>query len=210
MAEVYQALVLGTRDYVRKNGFSKVTLGLSGGVDSSLVAAIAVDALGAENVIGVSMPSRFSSDHSKSDAAELARRLDIRLETILIEPAYRAYLEMLADIFAETQPNEAEENLQSRARGNTLMALSNKFGWLVLTTGNKSEMAARARARRARRPCRLPAGASRCRAAVLLRLPSLPSLSEPAGDGKARRARSLTSAAGRIASMWPLSSRRRA
>jgi NAD+ synthase (glutamine-hydrolysing) len=141
VAEVYQALVLGTRDYVRKNGFSKVTLGLSGGVDSSLVAAIAVDALGAENVIGVSMPSRFSSDHSKSDAAELARRLDIRLETILIEAAYRAYLEMLADTFAETQPNEAEENLQSRARGNTLMALSNKFGWLVLTTGNKSEMA---------------------------------------------------------------------
>jgi NAD+ synthase (glutamine-hydrolysing) len=139
--EVYQALVLGTRDYVRKNGFSKVTLGLSGGVDSSLVATIAVDALGAENVIGVSMPSRYSSDHSKSDAVELARRLDIRLETIMIEPAYRAYLEMLADIFAETQPNETEENLQSRARGNTLMALSNKFGWLVLTTGNKSEMA---------------------------------------------------------------------
>lgn len=139
--EVYQALVLGTRDYVRKNGFSKVTLGLSGGVDSSLVATIAVDALGAENVIGVSMPSRYSSDHSKSDAAELARRLGIRLEVIAIEPAYRAYLEMLADSFAETQPNEAEENLQSRARGNTLMALSNKFGWLVLTTGNKSEMA---------------------------------------------------------------------
>jgi NAD+ synthase (glutamine-hydrolysing) len=126
---------------VHKNGFSKVTLGLSGGVDSSLVAAIAVDALGAENVIGVSMPSRYSSDHSKSDAAELARRLGIRLEVIPIEPAHRAFLEMLADAFANTQPNEAEENLQSRARGNTLMALSNKFGWLVLTTGNKSEMA---------------------------------------------------------------------
>ncbi|GIK38815.1 MAG: NAD+ synthase [Chloroflexota bacterium] len=139
--EVYQALVLGTRDYVRKNGFSKVTLGLSGGVDSSLVATIAVDALGAENVIGVSMPSRYSSDHSKSDAVELARRLGIRLEVIAIEPVYQAYLEMLADVFAETKPNEAEENLQSRARGNTLMALSNKFGWLVLTTGNKSEMA---------------------------------------------------------------------
>jgi NAD+ synthase (glutamine-hydrolysing) len=139
--EVYQALVLGTRDYVRKNGFSKVTLGLSGGVDSSLVATIAVDALGAENVIGVSMPSRFSSDHSKSDAAELARRLNIRCEVVPIEPAYQAYLEMLNDIFAGTRPNEAEENLQSRARGNTLMALSNKFGWLVLTTGNKSEMA---------------------------------------------------------------------
>jgi NAD+ synthase (glutamine-hydrolysing) len=139
--EVYQALVLGTRDYVRKNGFSKVTLGLSGGVDSSLVATIAVDALGAENVIGVSMPSRYSSDHSKSDAVELARRLGIRLEVIAIEPVYQAYLEMLADVFAGTRPNEAEENLQSRARGNTLMALSNKFGWLVLTTGNKSEMA---------------------------------------------------------------------
>ncbi|HXV98702.1 MAG TPA: NAD+ synthase, partial [Anaerolineae bacterium] len=139
--EVYQALVLATRDYVHKNGFSKVTLGLSGGVDSSLVAAIAVDALGAENVIGVSMPSRYSSDHSKSDAAELARRLGIRLEVIPIEPAHRAFLDMLADAFVNTQPSEAEENLQSRARGNTLMALSNKFGWLVLTTGNKSEMA---------------------------------------------------------------------
>ncbi len=139
--EVYQALVLGTRDYVLKNGFSKVTLGLSGGVDSSLVAAIAVDALGAENVIGVSMPSRYSSDHSKSDAAELARRLGLRLEVIPIEPAHRAYLDMLAEAFAGLPPNEAEENLQSRTRGNILMALSNKFGWLVLTTGNKSEMA---------------------------------------------------------------------
>ncbi len=141
IAEVYQALVLGTRDYVRKNGFSKVTMGLSGGIDSSLVATIAVDALGPENVIGVIMPSRYSSDHSKSDAAELAQRLGIRTEIIAIEPAYQAYLEMLADPFAGTQPNEAEENLQSRARGNVLMALSNKFGWLVLTTGNKSEMA---------------------------------------------------------------------
>lgn len=141
VAEVYHALVLGTRDYVRKNGFSKVTLGLSGGVDSSLVAAIAVDALGAENVIGVSMPSRFSSDHSKSDAQELAERLGIRIETVAIEPVHQAYLEILAAAFAETRPNEAEENLQSRTRGNILMALSNKFGWLVLTTGNKSEMA---------------------------------------------------------------------
>jgi NAD+ synthase (glutamine-hydrolysing) len=139
--EVYRALVLGTRDYVRKNGFSKVTLGLSGGVDSSLVAAIAVDALGAENVIGVSMPSRYSSDHSKSDAQDLAERLDIRMEMIAIEPVHQAYLEILAAAFAETKPNEAEENLQSRTRGNILMALSNKFGWLVLTTGNKSEMA---------------------------------------------------------------------
>jgi NAD+ synthase (glutamine-hydrolysing) len=139
--EVYRALVLGTRDYVRKNGFSKATLGLSGGIDSSLVAAIAVDALGADNVIGVLMPSRYSSDHSKSDAADLARRLGIRTEVVAIEPAYQAYLDMLSPLFAGTQPNEAEENLQSRARGNVLMALSNKFGWLVLTTGNKSEMA---------------------------------------------------------------------
>lgn len=139
--EVYQALVLGTRDYVRKNGFSQVTMGLSGGIDSSLVAVIAVDALGAENVIGISMPSRYSSDHSKSDAAELARRLGIRYEVIAIEPAYQTYLDILAELFAGTNPDEAEENLQSRARGNVLMALSNKFGWMVLTTGNKSEMA---------------------------------------------------------------------
>jgi NAD+ synthase (glutamine-hydrolysing) len=141
LEEVYKALVLGTRDYVHKNGFSKVTMGLSGGIDSSLVATIAVDALGADNVIGVSMPSRYSSDHSKGDAAELARRLGIRYEVIPIEAVYQAYLDMLDDAFAGTDPNEAEENLQSRARGNTLMALSNKFGWLVLTTGNKSEMA---------------------------------------------------------------------
>lgn len=139
--EVYQALVLGTRDYVRKNGFSKVTMGLSGGIDSSLVAAIAVDALGAENVIGVSMPSRYSSGHSKSDAQALAENLGIRYETVAIEPAFKGYLEMLAEVFAKTEPGVAEENLQSRVRGNTLMALSNKFGWLVLTTGNKSEMA---------------------------------------------------------------------
>ncbi len=141
LEEIYKALVLGTRDYVRKNGFSKAVLGLSGGIDSSLVATIAADALGPENVTGVSMPSRYSSAHSKSDAAELARRLDIQYEVIAIEPAHRAYLEMLAGAFAGTQPGVAEENLQSRARGNVLMALSNKFGWLVLTTGNKSEMA---------------------------------------------------------------------
>ncbi|MEW5958102.1 MAG: NAD+ synthase [Chloroflexota bacterium] len=141
VAEVYQALVLGTRDYVRKNGFRQATMGLSGGVDSSLVAVIAADALGPENVIGVSMPSRYSSGHSKSDAAELARRLDIRYEVVPIEPVYQAYLDILAELFAGTRANEAEENLQSRARGNILMALSNKFGWLVLTTGNKSELA---------------------------------------------------------------------
>jgi len=140
-AEVYRALVLGTRDYVQKNGFQTVAIGLSGGIDSSLVAAIAADALGPENVVGVSMPSRYSSDHSKSDAAELARRLGIRYHEIAIEPAYRAYLEMLSGLFAGTESGTAEENLQARARGNTLMALSNKFGWLVLTTGNKSEMA---------------------------------------------------------------------
>ncbi|MDX1524434.1 MAG: NAD+ synthase, partial [Anaerolineae bacterium] len=141
VAEVYAALVLGTRDYVTKNGFQKVTMGLSGGIDSSIVAAIAVDALGPENVIGVSMPSRYSSDHSKSDAQELAERLGIRYETIAVESAFQGYLDMLADVFAGTEPGVAEENLQSRIRGNTLMALSNKFGWLVLTTGNKSEMA---------------------------------------------------------------------
>jgi NAD+ synthase (glutamine-hydrolysing) len=139
--EVYDALVLATRDYVHKNGFDKVVLGLSGGIDSALVAAIAVDALGPENVVCVSMPSRYSSEHSKTDAAETARRLGVRLETISIEPAYEAYLEMLAGSFAGTAPGVAEENLQSRARGNVLMALSNKFGWLVLTTGNKSELA---------------------------------------------------------------------
>jgi NAD+ synthase (glutamine-hydrolysing) len=140
-AEIYQALVLGTRDYVRKNGFSQVAIGLSGGIDSALVATIAADALGPENVTGVLMPSRYSSDHSKSDAAKLAKRLGIRTEIIAIEAAFQAYLDMLADLFADTQPGVAEENLQSRARGNVLMALSNKFGWLVLTTGNKSEMA---------------------------------------------------------------------
>jgi NAD+ synthase (glutamine-hydrolysing) len=139
--EVYQALLLGTRDYVQKNGFQTVVVGLSGGVDSSLVATIAADALGAENVVGVSMPSRFSSDHSLEDAEALSEALDIRYLRIGIEPAFQAYLEMLSEAFAGTEPSVAEENLQARARGNVLMALSNKFGWLVLTTGNKSEVA---------------------------------------------------------------------
>jgi len=139
--EIYRALVLGTRDYVRKNGFETVVVGLSGGVDSSLVAAIAVDALGADRVVGVAMPSRYSSLHSREHAAELARRLGIRLEVVDIEPAHAAYLEMLSGLFGAREPDATEENLQSRARGNVLMALSNKFGWLVLTTGNKSEMA---------------------------------------------------------------------
>lgn len=141
LEEAYRALVLATRDYVLKNGFRKICLGLSGGIDSTLVAVIAADALGPENVVGVSMPSRYSSDHSKSDAQQLAENLGIEYEVIAIEPVYQAYLDILADAFADTSPGVAEENLQSRARGNTLMALSNKFGWLVLTTGNKSEMA---------------------------------------------------------------------
>jgi NAD+ synthase (glutamine-hydrolysing) len=139
--EVYEALVLGTRDYVRKNGFTDVVIALSGGIDSSLVAAIAADALGAEHVHGVSMPSRYSSDHSRSDAELLATNLGIDLRTIAIEPAHAALLDMLAPSFADRRPDVTEENLQSRIRGVLLMALSNKFGWLVLTTGNKSEMA---------------------------------------------------------------------
>jgi NAD+ synthase (glutamine-hydrolysing) len=140
-AEVYDALVLGTRDYVLKNGFERVLIGLSGGIDSSLVAAIAVDALGKSNVVGVTMPSRYSSPGSLSDAELLAKNLGIQLLTIPIEKAFQAYLDMLAEAFRETEPNVAEENIQARIRGNILMALSNKFGWLVLTTGNKSEMA---------------------------------------------------------------------
>ena len=140
-AEVYDALVLGTRDYIHKNGLQKVLLGLSGGLDSSLVATIAVDALGKSNVVGVAMPSRYSSPGSLSDAELLARNLGIKLLTIPIEQAFKAYLDVLAEAFKGTKPNVAEENIQARIRGNILMALSNKFGWLVLTTGNKSEMA---------------------------------------------------------------------
>jgi NAD+ synthase (glutamine-hydrolysing) len=139
--EVYEALVLGTRDYVKKNGFADVVIGLSGGIDSSLVACIAADALGPEHVHGVSMPSRYSSDGSRTDAQALAENLGIDLRTIAIEPAHRSFLEMLAPSFGDLPPDLTEENLQSRIRGVLLMALSNKFGWLVLTTGNKSEMA---------------------------------------------------------------------
>jgi NAD+ synthase (glutamine-hydrolysing) len=139
--EIYEALVVGTRDYVGKNGFTDVVIGLSGGIDSSLVAAVAVDALGAEHVHGVSMPSRFSSEGSSTDAQELAENLGIDYRVVAIEPAHAAFLEMLAEEFDGLQSDTTEENLQSRIRGVLLMALSNKFGWLVLTTGNKSELA---------------------------------------------------------------------
>jgi NAD+ synthase (glutamine-hydrolysing) len=139
--ELYDALVLGTRDYCSKNAFTDVVIGLSGGIDSSLVACIAADALGPEHVHGVSMPSRYSSDHSKTDAARLAENLGIDYRTISIEPAFEAFLEMLCESFEGREPGLTYENLQSRCRGQLLMALSNEFGWMVLTTGNKSEMA---------------------------------------------------------------------
>ena len=138
---VYKALITGARDYVRKSGFEKVAISLSGGIDSSLVATIAVDALGPENVTGVALPSRHSSEGSVTDAAELARRLGIELWTLPIEPVHRGYEEMLGPVFEGTEPGVAEENTQSRVRGTTMMAIANKFNWLVLTTGNKSEMA---------------------------------------------------------------------
>ena len=138
---VLAALALGTRDYVHKNGFTDVVIGLSGGIDSALVAAIAVEALGASHVHGVSMPSRYSSEGSKTDAALLAANLGIEMLTIPIEPAFAAYLSMTGEAFEGRAADLTEENLQSRVRGTTLMALSNKFGWMVLTTGNKSELA---------------------------------------------------------------------
>ena len=141
MEQVFGALVLGTRDYVRKNGFTDVVIGLSGGIDSALVAAVAVEALGSQHVHGVSMPSRYSSEGSRTDAAILASNLGIDMQTISIEPAFSAYLDMTAESFAGKAADLTEENLQSRVRGTTLMALSNKFGWMVLTTGNKSELA---------------------------------------------------------------------
>jgi len=139
--EVYEALVLGTRDYVTKNGFREVVIGLSGGVDSSLVATIAVDALGADRVHGVLMPSRYSSDHSLTDAEALARNLGIDHRVIAIEQAHAAFVDLLASSFEGLAPDLTEENIQSRVRGVLLMALSNKFGWMVLTTSNKSESA---------------------------------------------------------------------
>ncbi len=138
---LFNALALGLRDYVRKCGFQSVVLGLSGGIDSAITAVLAVAALGADQVMGVAMPARYSSSGSLADAEALAKNLGIRYEVIPIEPAFQAVEGQLAKVFAGTKPNEAEENIQSRLRGVTLMALSNKFGSLVLTTGNKSEMA---------------------------------------------------------------------
>ena len=138
--ELYKALVIGTRDYLFKNGFKKAVIGLSGGIDSSLVACIAVDALGKDNVIGVFMPSMYSSKESKEDASELAKNLGIHFKEIPITHIYKAYLDTLSAHFEGRKPDITEENIQARIRGNILMSLSNKFGWLVLTTGNKSEM----------------------------------------------------------------------
>jgi NAD+ synthase (glutamine-hydrolysing) len=139
--EVYAALVTGMRDYVRKNGFTDVVMGLSGGIDSSLVACIAVDALGAEHVHGISLPSRYSSAGSKDDARALAERLGIDFRTIVIEPAHAALVDMLQPSFGDRPPNVTDENLQARIRGTTWMAFTNELGWLVMTTGNKSELA---------------------------------------------------------------------
>ncbi|MBA3975923.1 MAG: NAD+ synthase [Candidatus Solibacter sp.] len=138
---VYEALVMGTRDYVKKCGFQRVLIGLSGGVDSTLVAAVAVDAVGASNVTGVAMPGPYSSDHSLTDARELAANLGMRFEVAPINDAYRAMADSLEPLFAGAAPDVTEENIQARLRGVTLMSLSNKWGAMVLTTGNKSETA---------------------------------------------------------------------
>ncbi|WHZ22506.1 MAG: NAD synthetase / Glutamine amidotransferase chain of NAD synthetase [Nitrospira sp.] len=138
--EAYRALILGVRDYVRKNEFKRVVIGLSGGVDSALTAVIAVDALGAENVLGVFMPSPYTSRASREDVADLGRRLHIQVETLSITATFNSYRRALVRPFRGYRPDTTEENLQARIRGNLLMAYSNKFGHLVLTTGNKSEM----------------------------------------------------------------------
>jgi NAD+ synthase (glutamine-hydrolysing) len=140
-AEVYAALVLGTSDYVRKSGFEKVVLGLSGGVDSALTATVAADALGHENVVGVLLPSRYTSAENLEDAGLVAESLGVQTMEIPIEGPHQAFEESLQPVFAGTEPGIAEENIQARIRGDLLMALSNKFGWLLLTTGNKSEVA---------------------------------------------------------------------
>jgi NAD+ synthase (glutamine-hydrolysing) len=139
--EVFQALVTGTRDYVRKNGFKRVVIGLSGGIDSSLVAAVAVEALGRDNVAGVTMPSPYSSRGTRDDARRLARNLGIEFMRLPITPVFAAFKRTVAEPFKGLKEDVAEENIQARIRGTLLMALSNKFGWLVLTTGNKSEIA---------------------------------------------------------------------
>lgn len=139
--EIYKALVLGTRDYIQKNGFKKAVIGLSGGIDSAITAAIACDAIGCENIIGISMPSKFSSYETKNDAKILAQNLMIQFYEIPIESIAETYLTTLQSAFAGQKRDITEENLQARIRGNILMAFSNKFGWLVLTTGNKSEIA---------------------------------------------------------------------
>src|SRR5438128_6563212 len=140
-AEIYAAVVLGTHDYMRKQGFEKVVIGMSGGVDSALTAAIACDALGAQNVIGVRMPSRHTSTESLDDAGLVAESLGLQLMDFSIEPPHKGFEEILAPVFRGTKPGVAEENLQPRIRSTTLHALSNKFGYIVLNTGNKSELA---------------------------------------------------------------------
>ncbi len=139
--EIYLALVLGTKDYVRKNGFKKVVIGLSGGIDSALTAAIAVKAVGADNVVGVTMPSEYTSTGTFSDAAALAKNLNIELITLPINSVFDAYVKAMEEPLSKGSPSIELENLQARIRGNMLMTLSNRFGWLVLTTGNKSETA---------------------------------------------------------------------
>ncbi|MEW5895377.1 MAG: NAD+ synthase [Candidatus Omnitrophota bacterium] len=140
-AEIYKALVLGTRDYIEKNGFEKVVIGLSGGIDSALVAQIAVDALGKDRVIGVTMPSQFTSSGTYTDARKIAENFGIECLEVPVKPIFDVYLQNLEKYFKGLPGGKTEENIQARIRGNILMALSNKFGWLVLTTGNKSEMA---------------------------------------------------------------------
>ena len=140
MEEIYQALVLGTHDYVHKNGFNRVVIGLSGGIDSALVATIAVDAIGTENVVGISMPSQYSSHETQQDARRLTENLGIEFLVVPIRGIFEMYLNTMSQEFAGLSADVTEENLQARIRGNIIMSFSNKFGWLVLTTGNKSEM----------------------------------------------------------------------
>jgi len=140
LGEVYRALTLGVNDYVTKNGFSKVVIGISGGIDSAFTALVAMDALGKENVVGVFMPSQYTSRASEEDTQLLAKTMGIKLLVVPIKDVFQTYLKMFSKEFKGRAPDTTEENLQARIRGNILMALSNKFGWLVLTTGNKSEL----------------------------------------------------------------------